>query len=473
MLDEKMEKTNDKIMDMCEERKCDVEVFEDSNIEKCSFENDKQDDISFISDIEFGLDDEMKPEEKHSIEKRFKPSMKMVFRHKENNNYNIPDNTLELLFDINMIKSEPNKILKEFSSLKTVNKLFKFGNLNDICIKPFTKSEIDPKYIEKRKSSNDTILKTGYLSLDYEHIGCNYYPEITNIIYVNMKRWFTDLCITLPSYDYKKNIKVVGLLFSGGKDSTCRLLELLEQGEHVVPIINTFNSHYSTCLLIRDLSTVYNLSKIYETKKFKGTLYKPKFLSYLSYAFDLDHVGLTQQPYNIMSLTLLGNNFLNNCKRIECCLINGDTGVSYISEMTKLYKTVMKFNYHVINGGVKSIPPLVFPYIKLVKGDIVNKLKTRFKNIFSSKQMYTIFPSCEFIDVQFIKIAFSEHRYWLYVSLKNCGICEYCKTYSSNYYNTLCIPLSEIKPINKNGIILSEKQIRDINSKFSNSFEAY
>ena len=471
MLNEKMEKTNDKIMDMCEERECDVEVFEDSNIEKCSFknndENDKQDDdISFISDIEFGLDDGMKSEEK-----RFKPSMKMVFRNNENNN---DDDTPELLFDINMVKSEPNKILKEFSSLKTVNKLFKFGNLNDICIKSFTEVEIDPKYIEKRKSSNDTILKTGYLSLDYDHIGCSYYPEITNVIYVNMKRWFMDLCTTLPSYDCKKPIKVVGLLFSGGKDSTCRLLELLEQGEHVVPIINTFNSHYSTCLLIRDLSTVYNLSKIYETKKIKGTLYKPKFLSYLSYGFDFDHVGLTQQPYNIMSLTVLGKNFLNNCKRIECCLINGDNGVSYISEMTKLYKTVMKFNYHVINGEIKSIPPLVFPYIKLVKDDIVNKLEERFNNIFGSKQMYTIVPTCEFIDVHSIKIAFSQHRYWLYVSLKNCGICEYCKSHNTNYYNTLCIPLIEIKPINKkNGIVLSEKQIHDINSKFSNSFEAY
>ncbi len=88
--------------------------------------------------------------------------------------------------------------------------------------------------------------------------------------------------------------------------------------------------------------------------------------------------------------------------------------------------------------------------------------------------MYTIVPTCEFIDVHSIKIAFSQHRYWLYVSLKNCGICEYCKSHNTNYYNTLCIPLIEIKPINKkNGIVLSEKQIHDINSKFSNSFEAY
>ncbi len=356
MLNEKMEKTNDKIMDMCEERECDVEVFEDSNIEKCSFknndENDKQDDdISFISDIEFGLDDGMKSEEK-----RFKPSMKMVFRNNENNN---DDDTPELLFDINMVKSEPNKILKEFSSLKTVNKLFKFGNLNDICIKSFTEVEIDPKYIEKRKSSNDTILKTGYLSLDYDHIGCSYYPEITNVIYVNMKRWFMDLCTTLPSYDCKKPIKVVGLLFSGGKDSTCRLLELLEQGEHVVPIINTFNSHYSTCLLIRDLSTVYNLSKIYETKKIKGK--KTAILP-------LEHFKLAVMEEK-------DNNKLNACGNLRGKIETRDHGTLLDGEkMSLIIQTVKNLNLEPIAEKKWNRNMNVNIYDQLQKEQLIDSL---------------------------------------------------------------------------------------------------
>ena len=456
----------------------DVKVSEESKTKKHSLlkkcdEINKLGNDSFISDIEFGLNDKIRCDEKFFIEKQFKPSMKMVFRHKEN----IIDDTPELLFDINMVISEPKKILKEFSSLKMVNKLFKFDNLNDICIKRFIKCELDPKYIEKRKCNNETIFKTGYLSLDFDHVGCDYsnsYPELINIIYSNLKHHFIDLYSKLPSYD-DTNDKVVGLLYSGGKDSTCRLLELLERGEKVVPIVNTFNSHDSTYLLIRDITTVYNLSKIYETENLKGTLYKPKFLTYLSWKFDCDFLGLTQQPYNIMSLATLGNKFLNNCKRIECCLINGDVGVSYISEMTKLYKNVMKFNYNIVNGNIKSIPPLVFPYTKMVKDNIIDNLERHLDNILDDKLFHTIIPTCQEITVHSIKMALSQNKYWLYISLKNCGNCAYCKTHSSvNDYYTLCIPLIETKPINENNdIVLSTDQIYAINSRFSNIFKAY
>ena len=472
---------------------CDVKVSEESKTKKRGLlkqcdEINKQNDVSFISDFEYGLNNEKEitSDEKFYFDKQFEPSMKMVFRHKKT----IIDNVSELLFDINMVKSEPNKKIKDLDSLKTINKLFKFGNLNDICIKRFSKRKLDPKYNEihkklrlgfsrdeKNKSDNETFFKTGYLSLDFDHVGCdysNFYSEIINVIYSNLKHYFMNLCDTLPSYERTKNTKVVGLLFSGGKDSTCRLLELLEQGENVVPIVNTLNSHDSTELLIRDIATVYNLSKIYETKKLKGTLYKPKFLTYLSWRFDFDHVGLCQQPYNMMALTTLGNEFLNNCKRIECCLINGDMGVSYISEMTKLYKTAMKFNYNIANGDIKVIPPLVFPYIKLLKNDIIDNLDIKLDNILDDKEMFTLIPTCQNISIHSIKLAFSNNKYWLYVSLENCGNCKYCKNYNNNDdYSTLCIPLVETEPINKNDIVLSQNQIRNINSNFSNIFEAY
>ena len=472
---------------------CDVKVSEESKTKKRGLlkqcdEINKQNDVSFISDFEYGLNNgkEMTSDEKFYFDKQFEPSMKMVFRHKKT----IIDNVSELLFDINMVKSEPNKKIKDLDSLKTINKLFKLGNLNDICIKRFSKHKLDPKYTEihkklrlgfsrdeKNKSDNETFFKTGYLSLDFDHVGCdysNFYSEIINVIYSNLKHYFMNLCDTLPSYECTKNTKVVGLLFSGGKDSTCRLLELLEQGENVVPIVNTFNSYDSTSLLLRDITIIYNLSKIYETKKLKGTLYKPKFLTYLSWKFDHDYLGLVQQPYNIMSLTILGSAFLNNCKRIECCLINGDMGVSYISEMTKLYKTAMKFNYNIANGDIKVIPPLVFQYIKLIKDDIIDNLDIKLDNILDDKELFTLIPTCQNISIHSIKLAFINNKYWLYVSLENCGNCKYCKNYNNNNdYSTLCIPLAETEPINKNDIVLSQDQIRNINSNFSNIFKAY
>ena len=437
-------------------------------LNKCDELNKRDDDISFISDITFGLNDDVYEEKKYSIIKQYRPKMKVVFR------YENLVNESELLFDINMIKSKPGKILKELDSLETVNKLFKIGNFNDIHIEQF----IDHKYSlmsEKAKPTNETVFKTGQKSLDYDNLECDYscfYPETINIIYSYIKQYFMDLMCHLPSYN-NTNTKFVGLLYSGGKDSTCRLLELLEQGENVVPIVNTFNSHNSTDLLLRDITTVYNLCKIYETKNFKGTLFKPRFLTYLSYNFDYDYVGLNQQPYNMMSLTVLGKEFLNNCKRIECCLINGDMAVSYISEMKELYKSAMKFNYQVVNGEVKSIPLLVFPYTKLIKDDIIDKLEIRYDNIFNDKEMPTIIPTCQEISIRSIKIVFSENKYWLYISFKNCGNCSYCKIHINNYFNTLCIPLIEAKPIAKNDIVLSNEQICTINSRFSNIFRAY
>lgn len=438
-------------------------------LNKCNEFNKQDDDISFISEITVGLDDDRKEENIYSIVEQYKPKMKVVFRHE-----NLV-NESELLFDVNMIKSKPGKILKELDSLETVNKLFRIGNFNDIHIEHFRDRKYSLMSDKKAKPINETVFKTGQESLDYDNLGCNYshfYPETINVIYSYIKQYFMDLSCCLPSYR-DTNTKVVGLLYSGGKDSTCRLLELLEQGENVVPIVNTFNSHDSTNLLLRDIATVYNLCKIYETKNFKGTLFRPRFLTYLSYNFDRDYLGLNQQPYNMKSLTVLGKEFLNNCKRIECCLINGDMAVSYISEMKELYKSAMKFNYHVVNGDVKSIPPLVFPYIKLIKDNIIDNLEIRFDNIFNDKEMPTIVPTCQKISIRSIKIAFSGDKYWLYISFKNCGNCSYCKTHINDYFNTLCIPLIEAKPITKDDIVIPNNQICTINSRFSNIFRDY
>ena len=111
-----------------------------------------------------------------------------------------------------------------------------------------------------------------------------------------------------------------------------------------------------------------------------------------------------------------------------------DMGVSYISEMTKLYKTAMKFNYSVVNGDVESIPPLVFPYIKIIKRDIIDNLDLQLYDIFGDTSFYTIIPTCQEITVRFIKLAFNKNKYWLYISLENCGNCKYCKTYNSSLF---------------------------------------
>ena len=72
MLDEVVQRYNDKIMDICEERECncDDEVPKKSKNEQCSLlkqsdKINKQNDVSFISNIKFGSDAKRKSEEEY------------------------------------------------------------------------------------------------------------------------------------------------------------------------------------------------------------------------------------------------------------------------------------------------------------------------------------------------------------------------------------------------------------------------
>ena len=128
-------------------------------------------------------------------------------------------------------------------------------------------------------------------------------------IYAMLKPFFNELLSDLQQFcerpseeSYTKiDNNVIGLLYSGGKDSTCRLLELLFQGKSVVPIVNTFNANSTSDLLTRDISICYTLHDIYKNRgSYSGKLYRPKFLTYQSYLFDSDRDGFCQQQYNTL-----------------------------------------------------------------------------------------------------------------------------------------------------------------------------
>ena len=95
---------DDKFEEECYEKEvcsCDVKISEESKTKKRGLlkqcdEINKQNDVSFISDFEYGLNNEkeISSDEKFYFDKQFKPSMKMVFRHKKT----IIDNVSELLY---------------------------------------------------------------------------------------------------------------------------------------------------------------------------------------------------------------------------------------------------------------------------------------------------------------------------------------------------------------------------------------
>lgn len=170
------------------------------------------------------------------------------------------------------------------------------SNVDKKEIKKFTKCPIeqdknddrDIYYIEDIKFADEIIAKSSKnqkskslrfkidysseMSINKNNVRDNcaereHYYKLENI---DLKRKFSD-AIKLFSKQKLRSLHLrlepcsdkhaVGLLYSGGKDSTCRLIELLEQGETVFPIVNLFNSNNVHDKLQRDLCT-YQLYRI-------------------------------------------------------------------------------------------------------------------------------------------------------------------------------------------------------------------
>ena len=301
----------------------------------------------------------------------------------------------------------------------------------------------------------------------------NFDEDIIRLIYSEMKPKFRQMLFSFKEYT-DDNDKFIAVLYSGGKDSTCRVLELLNKGYNVLPLVNTFNSYNATDLLIRDIAVIYNLYHILKNRSFKGKLYRPRFLSYTSFLLDYDYMGLNQQPYNIVSLTLLGKEFYKRCIRIEMCLIAGDLGVSYIPEMKRLYNTVLKFNCN-CNDSTKTFPPLTFPYIKLTKSEIIDFLNSQLsKNDNDSLEKYFV-PTCQEITIRNINLQYRGDKTYLIINFCFCGQCIYCRNYLLKRDSEgidIAIPLKEISLDDEQNVVLHSENIYKISNRLVNLFSS-
>ena len=314
------------------------------------------------------------------------------------------------------------------------------------------------------------------------------------VIYTMLKPFFNELLSDIqpfcerPSEESYTKIdnNVVGLLYSGGKDSTCRLLELLFQGKSVVPIVNTFNANCTSDLLARDISICYTLHDIYKNRgSYSGKLYRPKFLSYQAYWFDSDRCGFSQQQYNALLPSLAGTTFLRHCEKIEMCLILGDQGVSYMNELNRIFRNGLAFNrFNYLDNS--KLPKLEFPYIKLDKDDVIAKLDRYLKRLHANEDGGYIdgndedvlyIPSCQQPQVHSITIQYRHDGTYLRVAMRDCGNCHDCESklnvlrHGSDFEHVLYVPLKVVsKPSFAN---ISTELLRNIVYKTSNIFAGY
>lgn len=334
-------------------------------------------------------------------------------------------------------------------------------------------------YLKKEEIEEKQQFKLGKTSLSFDSDGMNYSnldEDLIRLIYSEMKSKFRQMVFSFKDYmDY--NDKFVAVLYSGGKDSTCRVLELLNKGYNVLPLVNTFNSHNVTDLLIRDIAVIYNLYHIFKNGSFKGKLYRPRFLSYTSFHFDYDYMGLNQQPYNIVSLALLGKEFYKRCIRIEMCLIDGDIGISFIPEMKRLYNAALKFNCNCCNDSIK-LPPLTFPYIKRTKPEIIDFLNSQLIDSDNDRFKEYFIPTCQETTIRNINLQYRGDNTYLIIRFNFCGHCNYCLNYLSKRDAegiNIAIPLKEISLHDTQNVVLhsESENIYKISAKLANLYSAF
>ena len=250
------------------------------------------------------------------------------------------------------------------------------------------------------------------------------FSQMINDYYINVLNYYKyKFNKDMRSVGDKVDKNVIGVLFSGGKDSLLRVLELLEAGETVLPIMNSFNTHDPNMSIMNKLILIQLYWNV-ERMKLPGKLLLPITPLFIGFKFDDNWSGLSQQQINAMSLCFLGRDTLKTLKRIEFCLVMNDCSISFIDDIKRIYRDAMKFNsadfmYH------DKIPPLAFPYIKYDKPAIYSK-------IFDFNERHNIrlwAPSCESLEFKTLGVVESgtSNDKYLIISSENCEKCSSCK----------------------------------------------
>ncbi|MBR1818167.1 MAG: hypothetical protein IJ772_04885 [Bacilli bacterium] len=230
-----------------------------------------------------------------------------------------------------------------------------------------------------------------------------------------------------PDWDYYREIvftervklaketekDVIGILYSGGFDSTYLMIKYLEEGYTVFPIVNQFNlnSDYDrvrVIIFLRDY--VLNILN----KKYPGKIIKP-FLPINLNIFVGANEKYTQQPTNIFSLYMLPRRFLYRIKFFAMGPVKGDDFCSYQQETLDLYNAVMKFSDH---EDPAYIPELKFPIIKEDKDFVIYKINEYMRE----NKIFLPCISCQNPDIHFSKV---KDKY-LKMTYHPCGHCHSC-----------------------------------------------
>ena len=193
------------------------------------------------------------------------------------------------------------------------------------------------------------------------------------------------------------NARVVGVLFTGGADSTSLVLDNLERGNIVIPIYNRINIKYAAYHLVafavyselkRLSPNSQNLMPIWNGLALDGdTLF----------GYSYCHEGFIQQPYNMFSLAYISPDITNLIDEFQIGIVSGDQSVPFTKQMKRAYQNMFALSHvYGVKGACKDSevthrPALTFP--------LVGKPKKTVFDILKKYEMDWIPLSCENPDI--------------------------------------------------------------------------
>lgn len=201
--------------------------------------------------------------------------------------------------------------------------------------------------------------------------------------------------------------KIVIVLYSAGLDSTYLLLKELDKGNYVIPVTNLLNS--DDLDFISHYIIQLNIHHLYRTN-----------LNRLIYSVDSqvrNHSSFSyyQQAYNIMSIFVLGYDYLQYVDEVQIGFTLKDEVVSYIPELRTLFNTSLKLMPD------KETPlkiKLVFPLSRMSKPMVAEKLEKLQKKNNTNLRIL----SCE---RSFTRIKNDDKE--AVMAIRCCGTCNSCQ----------------------------------------------
>lgn len=245
--------------------------------------------------------------------------------------------------------------------------------------------------------------------------------------------------------------KVVGIMFSGGLDSTTLLLRELNKGNIVIPILNKFNSSDDETNMFKYMMAQITLNKINEKiskiKNKKMILVSPIICNHIQFGCLGHGFVFTQQLFNSVAPACIGYERIRSIDEIMIGTVLGDQGVSYINDMRRIYNAAMKFqiktpegNTSYVAGRENKIAKLTFPLFKTEKSQIKSEFMDLCKYEFGFTEMELPVFSCENLKIT-NKIIFKNNKIFLKTITFPCKLFEekynMCHSCEFDYFDNI------------------------------------